>query len=72
MSRAAPKGRRPGAGSRDLFEHFGVGTGHEPRLPAAIVAAAPCSSCGWLRRADDNEGGCPLCAAPPGKPELEV
>lgn len=49
--------------SGDLFEHFGVADAHE--LPSTIVAAAPCPICGWLRRADAVDPGCPVCAAEP-------
>ncbi|MFO7562736.1 MAG: hypothetical protein R6X02_08855 [Enhygromyxa sp.] len=70
MSRAGSRsGRRPRAELRDLFEHFGVELGEEPPAPAAIVAATPCSSCAWLRRADEPERACPLCGAPQGEPE---
>jgi hypothetical protein len=65
MARAASGSRRLSRAG-DLFEHFGVETGRESKGPAAIVAAAPCSTCGWLRPLDELERACPLCAALPG------
>ena len=46
----------------DLFDHFGVTSERTLVLPGAIVAAQPCSACGWLQRPDDL--ACPLCAEP--------
>jgi hypothetical protein len=48
----------------DLFEHFGVEPEPSIALATAILAAAPCSSCGWLRGVDELGHACPLCATP--------
>jgi hypothetical protein len=71
LRKLASQPRRCAGASGDLFEHFGVV--HETSEPtlAAIVAAAPCPECGWLRplAEDDSPDGaanaepndCPLC-----------
>ncbi|WP_181197756.1 hypothetical protein [Enhygromyxa salina] len=63
--RAEPAPAAPeGGGSGDLFEHFGVEVEASRGRPSPVVDGQPCSNCGWLLRAVDDER-CPLCGRRP-------